>query len=107
MIKVKPSEYRVLIVDDDPTMCLMLTTVLESEGFGVREAQNGIDASHILTQEPVDVIVADFNMPGMDGLGLLRHAKLARPSAARIMLTGRADLDTAITAINSGRYQRS
>jgi DNA-binding NtrC family response regulator len=100
MIKVQPSEYRVLVVDDDPTMLLMLSSVLENGGYVTREATDGIDATHILTQEPVDVIVADFNMPGLDGLGLLRHAKLARPSAVRIMFTGQADLDTAVRAIN-------
>ena len=106
MIKVNPSEYRVLVVDDDPTMRLMLISVLESDGFAVREATDGLDASHILTQEPVDVIVADFSMPGLDGLGLLRHAKLARPSAVRIMLTGKADLETAVRAINESEVFR-
>jgi len=100
MVKVQPSEYRVLVADDDPTMRLMLSSVLENEGYVTLEATDGIDASHILTQEPVDVIVADFNMPGLDGLGLLPHAKLDRPSAVRIMFTGQADLETAVRAIN-------
>mgnify|MGYP001171962069 CR=1 FL=1 len=106
MIKVKPEEYRVLVVDDDPTMRLMLGAVLEGDGFQVHEAADGIDASHILSQEAIDVIVADFNMPGLDGLGLLRHAKLARPSAVRLMLTGKADLETAVRAINESEVFR-
>ena len=106
MIKVDPREYRIMVVDDDPTALLMISSILQDEGYQVLEVSDGQAASNMIGNEEFDVILADFNMPGMDGISLLRRAKLLVPSAVRMMLTGEGDYDTAIQAINMGEVYR-
>ena len=69
-----------LIVDDDPTNLRLLRASLESEGHGVVEATNGIEALEVLAAEPVDAIISDILMPGMDGF---RFCHELRRSGAR------------------------
>ncbi|HEY7062384.1 MAG TPA: response regulator [Chloroflexota bacterium] len=67
----------VLVVDDDPSICDLLTDLLESEGYQVRAAADGQTALDLAVRDPPDLLVADLWMPGLDGLalaaGLERH----------------------------------
>jgi putative two-component system response regulator len=64
-----------------------------------------LEALDALRNQHVDVVIADFMMPGMDGITFLRHARDARPLTTRILLTGYADKENAIRAINeAGLY---
>jgi len=106
MIKIDPSDFRIMVVDDDPTTLLMISSLLQEEGYQIIECADGLEASNLIGNEEFDVILADFNMPGMDGISLLRRAKLLRPSAVRMMLTGDGDYDTVIQAINMSEVYR-
>jgi response regulator RpfG family c-di-GMP phosphodiesterase len=96
----------VMIVDDEPMVSTALRGFLELEtSWRVLTYNSGQEALQALEVEPVDVIVADFMMPGMDGITFLSHARAAKPLAARILLTGYADKENAIRAINeAGLY---
>jgi two-component system chemotaxis response regulator CheY len=63
---------RILTVDDSSSMRRMVRAALETEGYEVREAQNGCEALDVLDREPADLVITDLYMPAMDGLTLLR-----------------------------------
>ena len=96
----------ILIVDDEPLIRLALVRALSSEGYELVQAPGGREALDILTARSVDLILSDLVMPEMDGLELLKNARVVRPEALRIVLTGHADLDLAVRAINDGAVYR-
>lgn len=96
----------ILIVDDEPLIRQALLRALSGEGYELLQAPGGLEALEILQTREVDLILSDLVMPGMDGLELLRHARQVRPDALRIVLTGHADLDMAVRAINDGAVYR-
>lgn len=98
--------FRVLLVDDEPGILRGYRRVLE-RFFWVHGAANGSEGLEVLeTGGPFSVIVADYCMPHMDGVQFLQQAAKADPFALRIMLTGKADLDMAIQAVNRGEIYR-
>jgi len=67
-----PDDPSILIVDDEPDITRTFERILRTEGYSVMTAQNGPTALAILRDHPVDVILLDLAMPGMDGLAVLR-----------------------------------
>ncbi len=66
---------KILIVDDQPSLRQMLRFVLSSRSMNVIEAENGLDALEKLMNEPIDLVVVDWQMPKMDGLELVRRLR--------------------------------
>lgn len=99
--------YKILVVDDDNTVTSSLRILLNLEGFtNVAIFNNPIDAVEYLKENPRDVIISDFKMPEMDGLEFLSKARALYPNASMILLTGYADKEKAIRAINEvGLYK--
>jgi two-component system, NtrC family, sensor kinase len=97
----------VYVVDDDPLVTESLGTALRLEtNYQVEVFQSGPAALVSLAGVPPDVVITDFKMPGMDGLALLRAIRQACPNSVLILLTGYADKESAIQAINEvGIYQ--
>jgi len=96
-------QWRILIVDDEPNVCEALARALRREPYEVLTARSSVEALKILRREPVDVIVSDEEMPGMSGSEFLSVARREWPDTVRMMLTGRATLETALRAINEGQ----
>jgi response regulator RpfG family c-di-GMP phosphodiesterase len=96
----------ILIVDDEEMVLTALRSFLELETkYRVLTCDSPRAALDVVRDERVDVIVADFMMPEMDGIEFLRQARELRPHATRILLTGYADMGNAIRAINeAGLY---
>ncbi len=67
-----PSEQRILVVDDDPSIRAMLGFVFEDEGYQVVEASDGVEAVAVLRDAPPEAMVLDLMMPRLDGHGVLR-----------------------------------
>ncbi|CAH2605918.1 Histidine kinase (plasmid) [Rhodovastum atsumiense] len=83
---------RVLLVDDEEMVRETLAVGLEDAGLAVLLAQSGAEALALLDAgEPVDVLVTDLSMPGMDGAELIRHAQERRPDLPALVLTGYVD----------------
>lgn len=97
---------RVLLVDDDPNALKALARALRHESYEVDVASGAAPALELLEQNAYDVVVSDEQMPGMTGSTLLARIKESHPETVRIMLTGHADLDTAIRSINNGQVFR-
>lgn len=93
---------KVLLVDDDAMVLAGLKRQLRNE-FSIDTALSGEEALQRLQENgPYAVIVSDFMMPGMDGVEFLSRVKKSNPETVRMMLTGTADMPTAIKAVNEG-----
>jgi len=91
---------RILIVDDDSSVRVMLARVLSGEGYDALTAANGLDALSLAATEPFDLILLDLNMPGINGwetLERLRAKKLA-PARSIIIITARPNQQAAARA---------
>jgi response regulator RpfG family c-di-GMP phosphodiesterase len=96
----------VLCVDDEPNILSALKRTLRGDGLRVLTAGSGREALEILGSEPIDIVVADMRMPGMDGADLLEQVHARWPTSIRLLLTGHADTSAAVAAINRGRIFR-
>jgi DNA-binding NtrC family response regulator len=96
----------ILVVDDDDNARHGLGLALRSGGYRVSFAASAESALEFLRVEPVDVVISDHCMPGMSGLEFLKLVRDRHPDTVRIMLTGHADMDMAIKAINQGEIYR-
>src|SRR5262245_22405918 len=81
---------RILVVDDEETVAELCQEFLVGEGYDLRIARNGEEATRLLPQMRPDVVLTDINMPGMTGLEVMRFAKEADPEVCVIVLTGHA-----------------
>jgi response regulator RpfG family c-di-GMP phosphodiesterase len=99
-------DEKILCVDDELNLLLSLQRQLRKQ-FHIDSALGPEKALEAIEHEaPYAVIVSDLQMPGMNGLELLARAKELSPDSVRIMLTGQADLETAIAAVNQGNIFR-
>ncbi|HVK42363.1 MAG: hypothetical protein K0Q62_62 [Phenylobacterium sp.] len=96
---------KTLIVDDQQTMRSLIRTSLHALGITqTREAPDGEEGLRSLISQPCNLVITDFNMPKLDGLGLLRAIRAHGPTSktAVIMLTGRADRELVQRAVQFG-----
>ncbi len=92
----------ILIVEDDITFSLMLTTWLGKKGFGVRSSSSVSDAKRRLGEEAFDLVISDLRLPDSDGIDLLKWLKSTHPSLPLIMMTSYAEIQTAVQAMKLG-----
>ncbi|OGG45102.1 MAG: hypothetical protein A3F84_11790 [Candidatus Handelsmanbacteria bacterium RIFCSPLOWO2_12_FULL_64_10] len=97
--------HTVLIVDDDPGILEALRLSLELD-YEVLVAPGGAEGLELLARNEVALIIADQRMPGMMGVEFLERAREVSPNSVRMMLTGFADLDAIVGAINRGQVYR-
>ncbi len=93
-----------MIVDDDENMREILAKVLAQEGYTIRQAPHAEAALQELRREPVDVVLSDIRMPGMDGLAFLQQARRSFPEVTVIMMTAFGSVDSAVEAMKQGAY---
>lgn len=98
--------HKILLVDDEPHVTEALKRVLRKEAYEVLTAQSAEEALGILARESVDVVISDEQMPGMCGSEFLALVYRKYPETARIILTGHANLEAALRAINQGQIYR-
>ncbi|HZN85845.1 MAG TPA: HD domain-containing phosphohydrolase [Burkholderiales bacterium] len=97
---------RILLVDDEPNVLSALRRSLRGRGFDIATAGNGEQALAELRREPVDAIVCDMRMPGMSGAEVLKASIALAPDAVRVLLTGYADVESTVRAVNEGEIFR-
>ncbi|KKL90408.1 hypothetical protein LCGC14_1905010 [marine sediment metagenome] len=96
---------RILIVDDFSTMRRIIRNILKQLGFeNVEEAENGADAYEKLDGDKYDFVITDWNMPVMDGIGLLKKIRTdpAMKTLPVLMVTAEAEKDKVVAAIQAG-----
>src|SRR5689334_1843807 len=97
-----PKPTRLLVVDDEAAQMRALCDTLEDEGYEVVGCSNGAAALAALRSAPVDLLLADLMMPGMNGIDLLRAALAIDPILVGIIMTGEGTIGTAVEAMRSG-----
>ena len=101
---MRSAPKRVLVVDDEENIRVMLATVLEQEGFEVGTAPGGREALEILTDQPFDFLLTDVRMAKMTGLELLGRVREAHPELVVIVMSAYGNVDSALEAIKKGAY---
>ncbi|MDD5224139.1 MAG: response regulator [bacterium] len=98
--------YKILIVDDEVNALSALAQLLRKEPYEIMIAGSALGGLNKLYASPVDLVISDFKMPVHDGVEFLKRVAMDYPDTIRIILTGHADLEAAIAAINEGGVYR-
>lgn len=101
-----PPVATLLCVDDEPNIVSALKRLFRPHGYRVLTAHSGADGLSILAQEAVDLVISDMRMPEMDGAQFLEQVRARWPESKRILLTGYADVESTVAAINKGEIYR-
>ncbi|WP_035056499.1 HD domain-containing phosphohydrolase [Andreprevotia chitinilytica] len=98
--------FTILCVDDEVNILSALRRLFRSSGYRILIAEGGAAGLEVLANEKVDLIISDMRMPGMSGAEFLSAALERWPDIVRILLTGYADIQSTIEAINRARISR-
>ncbi|HQO09342.1 MAG TPA: response regulator [Clostridiales bacterium] len=98
----KMRKFRILVVDDEENMLLMLKTFFTEKEYTCFTARNGAEALEVLGKEEVDIVITGMKMPEMDGLELLRHIKEKYQNISAVIMTGFSEEYTTTEALNLG-----
>ena len=101
-MKDKP---RILVVDDEESIRMMLRAVLEEEGYEIIEAADGPEAVKAVEQNPLDLILLDIRMTTMDGIETLTEIRKISPFVPVLMMTAYATVKTAVEALKAGAFE--
>ncbi len=98
------SEGKILIVDDEESMCQFLSIMLKREGYEVTAVTAGADALREMQRGRFDVVITDIQMPRMDGIQVLAGIKAVDSTVPVVIMTAYASKQTAIEAVNKGAF---
>jgi two-component system, probable response regulator PhcQ len=98
--------HKILLVDDEPDVLDVIKNFVQMEDYEALTASSAEEGLKILAEDAVDVVISDEQMPGISGTVFLGIVRQQFPDTVRILLTGHADLETAIRAINDGEIYR-
>jgi two-component system, NtrC family, response regulator HydG len=93
-----------MLIDDEMPILESLERALKPSGYECFPFQRSTDALEAYAQDRFDLVVTDFMMPDMDGIDVLKTVKTIDPEARVIILTGYADIENAVAAVNNGAY---
>ncbi len=96
----------ILVVDDEEMVLNALRRVLANPEWDLVTANSGAQALEIMARQPIALIISDQRMPQMSGLELLNRVKSSYPDTARVVLTGYAEMEVVVKAINQGEVYR-
>lgn len=92
----------ILIVDDEPEVCLSLSELLRSKGYGVRHTSDPVNVLPMLEQEPIGLAIIDVRMPSIGGIDLLQRVRLRFEDLPVIMISGYASVENAVRSMKYG-----
>ncbi len=95
---------KILIVDDNHDICLLLERFLSKQGYKTASVQRGEDGLTLLRKEVFELVICDFKLPDIDGLEMLRRIKVLNPATAVIIITGYSDVRIAVQSVKHGAY---
>jgi two-component system response regulator PilR (NtrC family) len=98
------AKQKILVVDDEKSMCEFLEIMLQKEGYEVTSTTNGGKALELLDDNLYSMVLTDVKMPGADGFEVLRKTKEVSPDTVVIMITAYGSPEGAVTAIKEGAY---
>ena len=95
---------KILIVDDEEHIRSLLDSYLSKQGFETYQAKDGNEAAEMVAQQKPDLIFLDIQLPGMNGVEILKMVKKLNPDIAVIMISGNATEDTANQTLEIGAF---
>ena len=95
---------RILVVDDEIIVCESCQRILEEEGYEVEIALSGKEAFEKMKEHPLDLVITDLKMPGIDGMEVLKVVRKEYPDTIVIMITGFSTVETAVEAMKQGAF---
>jgi DNA-binding NtrC family response regulator len=95
---------RVLVVDDEPMVCVALTNWLQEESYLAKAVHDGPQAIAAVREETWDIVLLDLRMPGMDGMEVLKQIREIAPPSVVIIMTAYASIPSAVQAMKDGAY---
>ncbi|SOD78917.1 sigma-54-dependent transcriptional regulator [Spirosoma fluviale] len=95
---------KILIIDDNNDICLLLERYLTKQGYKTASVQRGDDGLALLRKESFELVICDFKLPDIDGLEMLRRIKVMHPTTAVIIITGYSDVRVAVQTVKHGAY---
>ncbi len=98
------SKGTLLLLDDEPAVCALLSERLTMEGYSCRTCHSGQEALALMAKEPFDLVVSDIRMPVMTGMDFLAEAQPKYPHSAYLMVTAEDDVRVGIQAMKQGAY---
>jgi two-component system response regulator PilR (NtrC family) len=98
------TKQKILVVDDEKSMCDFLEIMLNKEGYEVMSTTSGEKALELLDNDLYSMVLTDVKMPGVDGFEVLRKTKEVSPDTVVIMITAYGSPEGAVTAIKEGAY---
>jgi DNA-binding NtrC family response regulator len=102
MSDVNKKAKRILVVDDKENIRLLLNELLSSMGYRVLQAKDGKEAIGVVEIGPIDLVITDLKMPGMDGIQLTHAIRRIRPDLPIIVYSAHRFIDTAPVALRAG-----
>ena len=96
--------HKIMVIDDELEICHILKEFLEGLGYQVITAQSGAEGLRLISQNIVDVLILDLNIPGMHGLEILKKVKASYPDISVIILTGFPSINSAVESMKLGAY---
>lgn len=101
MFQMRPT---VLCIDDDPYILTLCSRYLEASGYCVITAQDGETGLRMLAREHPDALVTDIEMPGMNGLEVIKHAARIAPDIPSIVCSARDDMEHTVLSLHRGAW---
>ena len=98
------SKHKILVIDDDVDICLLLSHFLSKKGYEVKTCHNGKNALELIKKEKFDLIFCDFRLGNTDGKEILCQVRSISPETQVVIITGYSDVKVAIDVIKNGAY---
>lgn len=98
------SRIKILVVDDEPDFLKLVKRRLSKRNINVETASNGNEALDFLAHTPVDVVILDVRMPGLNGIETLKEIRKRFQEIEVIMLTGHGSMQSGIEGMSHGAY---
>jgi len=94
--------YHILIIDDEPAQLQALAGFLKKKNFDTRTANSGLAGIELLQKETIDLILTDYKMPDLNGMGVLEQAKAINPDVGVVVMTAFGSIENATRAMQAG-----
>src|SRR6185369_16575009 len=95
---------KILVVDDDRSICKLMGSILQMEGYPSRVVTSGEQARRAITEESFDVLISDIYLGDDSGLDLLERMKSVNSDAEVVIMTAHGSMETAVTAVHNGAF---
>src|SRR6266850_8207713 len=95
---------KILVVDDDRSICKLMGSILEMESYPFRVAMTGEQARRAMEEEPFDILVSDIYLGDDSGLHLLERMKCVNAEAEVVIMTAHGSMETAVHAVHNGAF---